>query len=110
MSVNQSRTKRMSRSCTSDITSSAVRGAAVLVIGERTLLARGWSGPYGEVVRIRLSAIVVGVAVAGCVPAAGMSASSGRARACVPDRARTLIANDRAAVYALAAGVYGCTA
>ncbi len=53
---------------------------------------------------------MVGVAVAGCVPAAGLSAPAGRARGCVPDRARTLIANDRAAVYALGAGVYGCTA
>src|SRR5438105_14476872 len=46
MSVNHSRMKRMSRSSTSDITSSALRGVAVLVIAWRTLLARYSASAY----------------------------------------------------------------
>src|SRR5205823_787534 len=38
--------KRMSRSCTSDITSSALKGMAVLVMAWRTLLARDLASAY----------------------------------------------------------------
>jgi hypothetical protein len=108
----------MSRSWTSDITSSAVSGAELLVIGANTLLARGGGGTYAQVVRSRSGFVALALAIAGC----GSSQATSQARTaprtepqpqasrdCGPASAKTLAASPLARVYELGKGVYGCT-
>jgi hypothetical protein len=100
----------MSRSCTSDITSSAVSGEAVLVIGgERYLLADRPVRTLGAVATRRL--LVLLIALAGC----GSSQAATTTRVvtdapgpCAPAGGTLITADGTAEIYQLDHSVYGC--
>src|SRR5579884_2244811 len=133
MSVNHRRMKRMSRSCASEMTSSGLRGAVMLVIWPKTLLAGRGRGPYSRPMRFRYAAAGVLVTLAACgsssaAPhdsAAGTTTNPGATTnsggttnpggtttpvgaSCGPTRAKTLLADRRARVYERREVVFGC--
>src|SRR5437660_4548555 len=107
MSGDHRRTKRMSRSCTSDITSSAVSGLAVVVMRGATLLEARADGAYPGSMRASVW-ILSGLAVV----AVGCSSVMARAGLppvpCGPAAARTLALTRVARAYTLRGEVYGC--
>jgi hypothetical protein len=106
----------MSRSWTSEVTSSAVRGVAVLVIGAERYLLAIRPAPTLTRMRVRCALIVALLALGACGSSSGKTSvpegttgSASPAR-CGPSGARTLAVDHAARVYQSGGNVYGCTA
>src|SRR5947209_4342790 len=114
MSVNQRRMNRMSRSPTSERTSSALRGATVLVIGRERYLLAGRPHPTLRRMPARRAvlAFLVFLTACGSSVASGShpsgSGSTAGAPPCGPTSAHTIVADGAARVYSMSGTVHGC--